>query len=157
MIIVTVTSALIMMSVWNITNMEFPFGVQRDDKMAFSVGSTILNKINPILPEQTRAFQDPWNNFHLKCEGERKKKNKRNEVLSCCNNFELVWKLNVAPTFCLWGNRFYCVFSWVSCGCNRMAEKVNILGFDFLCCRFFLYFTYAMEHSWYFRYVQIET
>ena len=66
MMIVTVTSASIMVFVWNITNMEFPFGVQRDDKMAFSVDSTILNEIIPILPKQTRSFQDPWNNFHLK-------------------------------------------------------------------------------------------
>ena len=55
---VTVISAPVMMSVQNIANIEFFFRVRRDREMSFT-GSSTLNEIIPILPKQTRSFQDP--------------------------------------------------------------------------------------------------
>ena len=52
---VRVISAFIMMSVRNITNMDFFFRVRRDHEISFA-GRYILNETSPIQPKQTRSF-----------------------------------------------------------------------------------------------------
>ena len=94
------------------------FRVRHDRETSFA-GSSTLNEIIPILPEQTRSFQDPRNNFCFKTQEERERKKEMRYYL---NIFALIWKSNMASTFCPRGNRIDCVLSWVLCGRNKMTQ-----------------------------------
>ena len=112
----TVISASITMSVRNITNMEFFCSCPTRSRDVRFADSSILNEIIPILPKQTRSFQDPWNNFRSKSQGEREKNQMRNYLATIF----LSWYENQTwPPHFACASGIYCGLSWVLVDATR--------------------------------------